>query len=312
MARNSVYYGLHRLRSPPGVVEREVPPRVSRDLWDTVQRQLKRNRTLSTKNATRPYLLRGLITCDDCGRHFTGCSSHSDYYYRCNSQQVTVHLDPRQRCRAKRLQASWLETLVWLDCASFVRNPGEALQEAQQQLRARNAQTADLAKQQHTLAQQLAEKDAERERVLTLFRRNRISVDEAEQQLDSIAQEAGTLREMCASLDAQAALTRATEAHLTEAAALLSRLHQQLDEVEQTNDWGLRRQIIELLVGALHIRTEGSGRQKRALIRIHYTFGQPSAVDSTKPMPGRIPGSGRPSTASSSSPRASRASSTGG
>jgi site-specific DNA recombinase len=299
MARNSVYYGFHRLRSRHGLVERAVPALVSRDLWDTVQRQLKRNRTLSTKNASRPYLLRGLITCEDCGRHFTGCSSHADYYYRCNSQQATVHLDPRRRCPAKRLQAAWLEGLVWQDCASFIRNPGEALHEAQQQLRARSAQAAGLEKRQQTLAQQLAEKDAERERVLTLFRRNRISVEEAERQLDSIAQEAETLRELRASLDAQAVLTRATEVHLTEAAALLSRLHQQLDEVEQTNNWDLRRQIIELLVGALSIRTEGSGRHKRALITIHYTFGRPSAVDSTRQTPGPTPGSGPPSMACS-------------
>ena len=82
-------------------------------------------------------------------------------------------------------------------------------------------ESAGFEERRRTLLGQLAEKETERERVLTLFRRGTISDAEAERELDAIAKEAAGVREMIESLRAQTALIEAQEAFLTDSAALL-------------------------------------------------------------------------------------------
>jgi site-specific DNA recombinase len=289
MLHNSTYYGLHRLQSRHGVVEQQVPPLVSRACWEGTQQRLQHNRALSRGNAKRPYLLRGLITCEGCSFHYSGVTrantarSRAFSYYRCNSQITSTPPRGADRCTAKLLAVDWLDTLVWRDCREFIRNPGEALAEAQRQLRAQLADSAHVEDERRALARVLASKDAERERVLTLFRRNRITLAEAESQLDAIAQEAATLRQTHDALDARAALASAFEGHVVQAASLLAQLRHQLEVLDTEADPARKRQIVELLVSRIAVRTEGTGHAKRAHLTIHYTFGQPCAVDSTMP-----------------------------
>ena len=289
MIRNSVYAGTHTVKSQFGPIERQVPALVSREVWERAQAQLVRNRALSTRNARHLYLLRGLIRCEHCGAGYSGTKSSSrvepwvGYYYRCNGQLSVVRPEAADRCRAKALPAAWLEATVWEDCRRWIQDPGEPLAEAQRQLRDRMGESATLDAERRRFHQQAAAKDAERERILTLYRRNRITVTEAEAQLDAIAAETATLRQMLDGLASQAALAAAFEAHLTEATALLLRLRGRLADVEQTNDWATKREIVEALVARITVRTDGDERgRKRATVRVRYACGEPREVVSTK------------------------------
>jgi hypothetical protein len=46
----------------------EIPPIISRELWERNQTRIGRNKQLSTRNAKGVYLLQGLVYCGDCGR----------------------------------------------------------------------------------------------------------------------------------------------------------------------------------------------------------------------------------------------------
>jgi site-specific DNA recombinase len=303
MVRNPVYAGRHVLKSRAGPIERAVPPLVSQGLWDQAQAQLRQNRTLATRNAQHRYLLRGLIRCAACGANFAGTPSYSPkapqwvgHYYRCNSQLGAVRPEVGGRCRAKRLPTAWLDDEVWQDCRAFIQNPGEPLAEAQRQLRARMAETVGVERQRRGLQKQLAEKDAERERVLTLYRRNRITLDQAEQQLDDVGREAAELRQLMDSLASQEALAAAFETHLTEASAMLLRLQDQLAEIERTDDWARKREIVQLLVHEIRVTTEGEGAHKQARVLLRYAFGEPRAVDTTTGTRARIRDTGSETT----------------
>jgi len=176
------------------------------------------------------------------------------------------------------LPAAWLDNLVWEDCRRWIRNPGDTIADAQRELRARMEQTTGLQSQRRALQQQLGEKDTERERILTLYRRNRITVAEAEGQLDAIARETADLRQMLEGIGSQTALAAAYEAHLTEAASLLLRLQGRLEEVDQMNDWATKREIVEHLVAHIGVRTDAGPTRKRASLVIRYSFGEPHAV----------------------------------
>ena len=87
-------------------------------------------------------------------------------------------------------------------------------------------------------------------------------MDQADRELQAIAQEAATLRGLLEALRTQEELTAAAETHLTNTAAALVRLQAQLEGIEQTNDNATRREIVELLVHRIQGRTEGEGRDR--------------------------------------------------
>jgi site-specific DNA recombinase len=292
MVKNPVYAGTHVLKSKTGPIERSVPPLVARLTWAQAQEQLTRNRALSTRNAKRFYLLRGLVRCADCGVGYVGTPSYgasgwSSHYYRCGSQLGAVHPDVHERCRGKALPAQWLEDLVWRDCRNFILNPGDALAEAQAQLRDRLSQVAGLEGERRQLQQQIAAKDEERQRVMTLYRRGRATLTDTESQLDAIQHEVRDLQTTLDALRTQEELAQTFEAHYANAAMLLAQLAGRLDEIETANDSATKRQVIELLVSGVRVTTHGTGRTKEADIVITYSFSGHQVVDSTMSRHGR-------------------------
>jgi site-specific DNA recombinase len=138
MIGNQTYRGIHIFQSRYGAIEREVPPLVDSPLWEQANAQLKRNQRLPKGNATRTYLLRGIITCGQCGSAYVGQamtyrSGTQGVYYRCGGRHPSHYPTRSERCRSKAIHATWLERLVWDDCRTFILNPGEAMAEAQRQ-----------------------------------------------------------------------------------------------------------------------------------------------------------------------------------
>jgi len=132
--KNPGYHGRHVLKSKNGPIEREVPALVDRATWDAAQAGLARNQRVSTRNAKRKYLLRGLITCTLCGRRYVGASPRQrsgkvKVEYRCAGQLTSASLHAAERRRSKTLPGD-LEDTVWSDCRRFIDDPGETLREA--------------------------------------------------------------------------------------------------------------------------------------------------------------------------------------
>jgi site-specific DNA recombinase len=259
MIANPTYRGEHSLQSRYGAVERRVPPLVEPGLWEQANAQIKRNQRLPKGNATRIYLLRGLITCGQCGSTYVGQVFAHGAYYRCNGHSRAKFPKRQERCRSRVANAAWLECTVWEDCRAFILNPGDALAEAQRQLHDRQRQAAHMDQTRGHYMQALAEKAQERERIMTIFRRGRLTLRDAEAQLDDITKEEAALRQQCSAIDAQKALAEAFEAHLTDASLLLHRLQDRLEEVDRTNDQVTKRQVIEMLVQGIRMDTHEDG-----------------------------------------------------
>jgi site-specific DNA recombinase len=254
MLRNPFYKGESVHRGQGGELVRQVPALVDAATWQAAQDALTRNRRLSKKNAKHDYWLRGLIRCGECGLSYVGGCDGGTRRYRC-VRHSGMQVNHRGPCRSKAVRADWIEAAVWEECRAFILNPGDALAQAQRKLRERLSEAAGFEDRRKRLMGDLAGKEAERERVLTLFRRGTISAEEAEAQLDAVAHEAGQIRELLESMRAQAALIEAQEAELTDSAALLTRLHGELEEIDRTDDWTRRRQIIERYVRQIVVHT---------------------------------------------------------
>ncbi len=300
---NPIYKGEGRYRARTGAVPYPTPPLVDAATWDRAQQQLTHNRRHAVRHAKHVYLLRLLITCAHCGRRYTGRSGRPrrgrsgsssgnssaagaagvpTRWYVCNGAGRIAH-GAGKGCPGRSIDADQIEQAVWAECCAFIRNPGPALAAARQALRARRRHHDDLTARRQTLTAQLAEKERERERVRTLYRRGAITLAEAEAELAAIAQEIATLQALAESLATEAALTQAEEAQLATAATLLAQLRAELDAIEATDDRPRKQQIIALLVHGITVTTEGTGRRARVIAHVRYAFPPPRPAPAAAP-----------------------------
>jgi site-specific DNA recombinase len=276
---NPMYAGLGALNSRHGAIVRPAPALIDTATWEAAQVALKRNQIMSTRNAKHVYLLRGLITCENCGLGYHGTTAKTGSgklwrHYRCNGKVGSIRPDPATRCTGRAVGADWLEASIWEQCRAFIYNPGEALADAQRELRDRLEKVAGLDDERRRLVMEVAAKDTERERVLTMYRRGTVTIDEAERDLETIARETATLRELLESLRAQEALAAAHETHLTDAMTYLALLRDRLEDIEVTNDLAAKQDVMGLLISRVRVRSVG--RNVPPEVRVRFTFASPA------------------------------------
>jgi site-specific DNA recombinase len=291
IVHNPVYKGAGVVDSRYGELERPASVLVDTVTWERAQRALVSNRSLSKKNAKNDYLLRGLVKCGLCGLTFVGTTNTGVRKYRCNANAGRANSRPEGRCPASQIDADRLEETVWHEVRAFVDDPGPYIEQAQRDLRARLADASEDDERRRALARDLAGKEQERERILDLFRRGRITAAECDRDLDKVAAEAREIREMLDALRARAEMAAASEAYLSDVGSALGKMQDRVEEIERTNDTAAMRELIELLVPHIVLQTEmlsgGKVRQrKQASLRLTLAYRSESTVVSIKHWPG--------------------------
>jgi site-specific DNA recombinase len=107
------------IRLPDGVT----PPLVSPEVWQAAHDALRAHRGETTRNAARPYLLRGHIWCSVCGKRMqpmmeNGTTTHPRGIYRCSSRDTASGA-----CGGKRIPAEKVEAWAWERVAASLRQP---------------------------------------------------------------------------------------------------------------------------------------------------------------------------------------------
>lgn len=152
------------IRLPDGVT----PPIVSPELWDAAQQRCANNSAVAaaTRNRARPYLLRGLIFCNVCGKRMRTSPEHNGRVYRCSSRETAGGA-----CGGHRVPADDVEAWAWAEIAAILKDPGIIFAEAKRQrergpdpalladLETAKRSLARLTKQQERLVRRLREAD---------------------------------------------------------------------------------------------------------------------------------------------------------
>ncbi|MCB0128443.1 MAG: recombinase family protein, partial [Caldilineaceae bacterium] len=124
------YYGKRigrgsKLRAKEDQVAVEVPPIVSREIWEAAMRQKDKNRSEKKHSSSYDFLLKGLFYCSHCG-HKIGCrTSHVNGkvypYYRCNAYKREL----ANECDYSNLhhRADEVDKIVWNWVISLLTNP---------------------------------------------------------------------------------------------------------------------------------------------------------------------------------------------
>jgi site-specific DNA recombinase len=162
--------GLKRRNYPVKVPESEwtripCPALVSRELWETCQKNRANNRDqLSTRPQYR-MMLTGILRCPKCNRTMAGRLRERPYcsHYRCKESNPASN-SAHTQCWKKCLNAAWLEPLI-LDGVRFVLQRPEALEAAYQTYFAR--MNSDCSEREYErLKQELS--DLNREEMATI------------------------------------------------------------------------------------------------------------------------------------------------
>ncbi len=167
-----------------GVVKK---PIISWDQHLAIKERLTLNKLYASRNASHPYLLRGLIECKLCSRHYFGVqptSGKAKYY--CNRHWAVSY---GEKCPAKSIDKEEIESAVKEKIRDFLTNPEVylteirgrlALQEnttddIEQAMRTLEKQYRDTIDDERTMARKLSEVAFEQEKKLIVVRRTWLS-----------------------------------------------------------------------------------------------------------------------------------------
>lgn len=94
------------------------PPAIDRETWELAQEQIARRgaqRTDHHTGAARPYILRGLIYCGECGNRLRGWTDRKGTrYYRCPAADKGEHCNQVKAIRASKLEGQIADILTCL------------------------------------------------------------------------------------------------------------------------------------------------------------------------------------------------------
>lgn len=293
MLVNPTYKGLHlygrRASKKRELIAREVAALVAPELWERAQQTLRRNFLFAPRGARHDYLLRGLMKCALCGLTYVGTSYERvdggrNAYYLCNGRQGARGLygEKGMRCPSAPVSGR-VEEAIWADVLSLLSRPESALKAAararERQCQARAATQAQIT---HIRAS-LSAKTAERDLVLSLFRRGRIGEADLDRQLDAIAGEEAALSALLTQGEQEQSRVAGQEQAHHAAAGMLRALHASLSD-PQALPYATRRAILERLVERVEVATSTDARGKKcATLTVHYRLSDPS-IGSEKTM----------------------------
>jgi site-specific DNA recombinase len=269
-------YGKRSKNKARKLICRRVPAIVTEEVWQKAQDVLKSNQLFCKRNAKNKYLLRGLVKCGLCNLTYIGTfvtrpNGKEDFYYRCNGKHGTRGLygENGQRCPSKDMNGSELEKVIWADVEAFLRDPGQVLQELHRRMAGQLTSSGRPKQKLERLHLSLQNKSAERDRVIGLFRRGRITDAQLDEQMNDIEAEEQALSQAIAELDQGAAHASQQAEYLVSAETLLNQLRTRLDE---PLSWELKRQLIEVLVGNVRIDTAEHDGKKAGTAIATYRF----------------------------------------
>lgn len=278
MIKNTTYKGYHeygkRATRERELIKREVPAIVSPELWEAARQSLRSNQLESTRNATRDYLLRGLIKCGSCGITYTGTvfsdsKGKKKAYYACGGK--FVYKGPYEKCQNKNVPGVWLEELVWNECMNFILDPGEAINALASGVEEKKKATDKLLNEKELVLSSLRSKESEKQSILTLYRQKIISALDVERQLQEILKESNSLELRIKEIDRAITDESSIADQFDSIEQLLVAFR---DKLTSNPPFEIKREIVKTLVHRIEVvqQTDPDTDKAYANVQVQYCF----------------------------------------
>lgn len=233
------YYGEHHY----GRLVMACPPIISRETFDAAARQRQENALLSGRNTRhRVYLLKSLVFCGVCGLRYAGRTdsrrARQSYYY-CRTRQA------QKGCPGPHVPVDVLEDYVWEQIVAFAKSPGAFVAELNASLHA-DMQDAEQAESEFAMLEQAATRLAvERQSILTLYRKNRITESDLNHQLDALDREQAAIDGQREALAAKLLAYKARENAIIRAEQTLVELQEHIDGADEARKYTIMHEWVE-------------------------------------------------------------------
>ncbi|PJI06602.1 MULTISPECIES: recombinase family protein [Clostridium] len=191
---STTYKGIHeygkRATRRKKTIIRKVPAIVSEEIWNKAQIVKEKNKLISKRNIKRrQYLLRGLISCGICGYNYYGISyTNKSSVYACRGKLGKENKKILNiKCNNLNINANLLENEVWQTCLDILKNYNKYIKHLKQ--KSSNNNNDNIKNALDKLNSNLANKNSEKEKILSLFRKNIINEEDVKNQLLDIQEE---------------------------------------------------------------------------------------------------------------------------
>jgi len=180
---------LMRLRPKEEWIPIQVPPILTREIFEMAQNQLRQNALMSSRNTKHTYLLKGLLKCGVEMGTMHGIPVHGKRYYRCYFKNK---LNSPVPCKSSIVKADSIETIVWDSVKSLLSSPNLIKDQFEkwinkQQKEAVNLPTSEY--QNKNNEQKLLNLKSEENKLLRAFSSGVISLDQLREQNSRILKE---------------------------------------------------------------------------------------------------------------------------
>ena len=221
------------------------PAIVTSETFDVVSRRLAANKGADTRNAARPYLLRGLIVCEVCGRKMRTSPERGRRTYRCSSRET-----PAGACGGKRVDADIVEAWAWAETRRTLED--RSVIEAEIAARHDSGPDPALVAERASLARLIERAEGQQERLMHLLRDDvAMPVDLFRREIAAAEEEKRRLRGELATVDRQLAEDDDALASLQDVVDYCDAVVGHLDDA----DFDLKRLALEAVDAA--VRADG-------------------------------------------------------
>jgi site-specific DNA recombinase len=189
----------------------QVPPIISADLYELVRAQMDRNTRHQKRNCKTEYLLRGLLTCKQCGRRLTARTTPILIYYCTGKYDAAL----RATCKCTWPSAPKLDARVWEKIAGIMSDEEQIAEALQKHEYNRETERARLDAE---LSAQIASEQAvktEEDRFLDAFAKGAIDVDQLQARMSGIRKQKDALARMRGEIEERAQQADATQGQHT-------------------------------------------------------------------------------------------------
>jgi len=227
----------------------KVPSLISLELFEAVQRKLKKNAELSRRNTKSEYLLSGLLYCSQCGGRMGGHTIHDIPYYRCyrkgNPDRVPLSADGiPQSCSCPEIKAEAIEPVVWDTICQLIKDPDFLIQELHRR-NADNSETREILERELQLCQvRIKAIPEEQRRLVEGYRKGLYADFMMREDMELIQKEQGELEKRKVELEGQLARRLLTQNQEAQIKSLVEKISVGLDSL----DFNSKQELLRLLV----------------------------------------------------------------
>lgn len=222
-----------------------VPSIITTEMFAQAQEQFQKNRALARRNQRRPYLLKGLVRCGQCGHPMVGMPFRGVRFHRCQSR----HNRLTPRCESRSVRAEALEAVVWDHLTTMLRNP-DVRRWQDGHVNERDELEMRLA----AVRAHLAKMPEERARLLRAYREQWASEEEYKTQLIEVRRTQAHLETQRDTLESRLLAGRASPEQAMGLAAVLDRAGPRLEALT----FDERFQVVHAFVQRVIVHVSGA------------------------------------------------------